>query len=184
MSYSEYYLLGETGLVDEIEMRNGHGSMPVIWDYLFQKYCTKTSKWDNWMSSYHKLRAATPRMTDGERILFALGREPVMLPKALFPVMWEALELIMPNVPDNRVNHWPAVIEWMKKERDEEVVGFGMYATSVNDNFWVVQDPDEVDEDGDGGWRSRTHKEVIHIAQGPEIRYYNPQTKETKALPL
>ena len=178
MSSSEYYLFGKDGeVIDHLELSNGHGCMPAIWGHYSE--ALGLHDWENkvsrlaYMFKFSELVQKTTREgSDVDKLLMGLSWEPIFMPAELFEPFKEGLAKVIRSCPSNHVNHWPEVIKWLEKERDQEVIGYGHYTTSVNENSWLTQpeDPDDPDVDP---WEDfeQEHKkphEVLHLELGGE----------------
>ncbi len=117
-------------------------------------------------------KRAISELSDVDRLLLALSWEPVFVSADLFEPFKEGLIKVIRNCPENHVNHWPVISKWLEEERDQKVIGYGHYTTSVNDNNWVTRPEPSDDPDADP-WegfeqRYRTPDEVLHVTLGGE----------------
>jgi hypothetical protein len=141
MSRSEGYLFGVDGqiLLAE-EYRNGWGTAPLIWDYLARKYAN-APHWLRVVERFWAPLGSPDRIEIGDaddRLLLHLTFDAVLLPRDEFVRAADIVEhRLLPTVPENYANHWPAIIGlWRRYRTDPLVLGWGLYATSVSDNPW------------------------------------------------
>ncbi|MCP0917812.1 hypothetical protein MUB04_14850 [Acinetobacter indicus] len=123
--------------------QNSHGSAPVIWNFLTQRFLNK--------SSYHLL--------DEDKELWGLSKRSDV-PKAYQQVMKMTydyavilsedipqaiadIETILKEfpLPTNRVNHWAQIAEDLQKHNTKgKYVGFGFCMTSIGDSFFYGEE--------------------------------------------
>ena len=193
MSWSEYYLFGANGeMIDKLECRNGYGCMPVVWGHYSQLLGMRDYRGHisrlAWLFQMDEMRRKAVReLSPVDRLLLALSWDGVFLPSDLFPALVEGLDRVILSCPPNHVNHWPKVIEWIERERDVEVVGYGHYTTSVNENHWRTkpEPSDDPDVDPWEGFVQRYKKpsEVLHVKLGGEGLGHVQPDGETVWLP-
>jgi hypothetical protein len=141
MSHSRYYFFGVDGAIHKaFEMGNGHGSAPVLWDYLCRKYIGPTSLWLMDMSRFWTDPDLPARMTDDDRFLLHATYDRVLVPRGEFLRLADILYRVAPD-DGKHVNHWPQIIvKLLEFAGDEAVLGMGIYATSVSDDLWQKWD--------------------------------------------
>ena len=174
MSSSEYFIFDKDGkIVDEIEMRNGHGSMPAALDYLCMKYLEPVSA--NTYGDHVSVRYAEYEDFMAIGALFAArNEEGWMTPEDIFLLdfiarsdrclvkgedfQWFANLLRFGlggcgsrGTGKGRVNHWTKVSEWLGVQPTEGTY-FGYYATSVSENPWVHRKPEPDEDATDEEW--------------------------------
>lgn len=174
MSSSEYFIFdGEGKIVDEIEMRNGHGSMPAVLDYLCLKYLEPVSA--DTYGDFVNIRYGDPSDFLCIDALFkARNTEEWMTPEDIFLldfIAWRDNCLVkgedfawFSNLlrygvggsgsrgpGKGRVNHWTKVSEWLGVQPTEGTY-FGYYATSVSENPWEGRKPEPEEGATDEEW--------------------------------
>lgn len=149
MSSSEYYLFGLDGSeLETKEARNGHGSASVIWGKLCEKYFGSSHAW---LTSDYKdgplaklfSRANANDLPEDERVCLLLTADRIVLLREYFTRAADALNRFLAGYPTNYVNHWPEIAAWLRESANrEDVLGFGVYSTSVSENPWCKFDPE------------------------------------------
>lgn len=142
MSYSRYYLFGVDGSVlEDRELRNGHGAGPVIWDHLSRSRWGGEVSW--YMGNDERFWDPTEYNTVNADLLRSTF-DGALVPREGFVAFVAALRTM--EVDPSHVNHWPAICEWISAQADNErVLGLGIYHTSVGDDPWHPWVPDEHD---------------------------------------
>jgi hypothetical protein len=142
MSHSEYYLFRQDGsLSEKTRMGNGFGSSPVLWDYLCKKYLGPTMSWLSNITRFWNEEALNQSLSTDDRFLLHMTYDQALLPRNEFR---RAAELLNPFTSKERVSHWPEIVKMLLESADdEEILGFGIYSTSVSDNLWQYEVEDE-----------------------------------------
>jgi hypothetical protein len=138
MSYSTIYSIKFSKQCEEIaELRNGHGSAPVIWDALGQKYLglrpfafTDERIWklyeDKSIPAHH-------------RAVLIMTFDHAYLKKANFKRAAQDIRKFLADFPRDPqyVNHWPKIAEILESSDVEDVQNIGIQHTSVSENQFM-----------------------------------------------
>jgi hypothetical protein len=134
MSTSDLYLLNKKGTTHLLEMRNGWGSGPVIWDYLRSKYITEPDP------SYKKTwkLAGDPRVAIHEKIALMITFDKAYVPKDKLAEAAEACRQIYAEMNSHQqVNHWLSIADGLQFAAERKLSrhcrGVVLQCTSVSD---------------------------------------------------
>lgn len=135
MSTTEIKFLKQPeGVIDVVEFRNSHGSAPVVWDLIAQKYLGLQP----FHYSFHteKLWPLWKDLTIPEhhRAVLAMTYDDTVIIKTDFKRAAEDIRKFLEDFPVNPeyVNHWPAILEIFEGNPDCDAIGF--YWTSVSED--------------------------------------------------
>ena len=126
--------------INEIEYCNSWGSLPRIWESLFDKYF-REGKWDDYLAHKNANKLVTIYNSDNypmfERIVMGLTLDYAIIYKKNFLKMAKALEEFEKDYPrkEEYVNHLPAFIEVFKQSK-ATIIGF--HLTSVCEDPWAI----------------------------------------------
>ena len=148
MSYSTLYLVPELGEIEEFEeFRNGHGSAPVVWDYLFEKYITLGPgeyRHEQYEKTWELVK--DDRLSKNEKISLVFTFDHFMCKKKDFDTLSMALRemgLIYLVKKPTYVNHLVAIADALDKmKNDPRTVATCINHTSVGD-AWEVSELNE-----------------------------------------
>lgn len=124
----------------DVELSNGHGTAPVLWDYLQQKYLPEGQSWITSCREVWKL-FDSPGVSERHKLgLLLTFDRSVLLKKHLLrsvaPLKELAAEMTGFCSAKQWVNHWPAVasfVEAMAAKKDYRMIGIAINCTSVAD---------------------------------------------------
>ena len=128
------FLKHPEGVIDVVEFRNSHGSAPVVWDLIAQKYLGLQP----FHYSFHteKLWPLWKDLTIPEhhRAVLAMTYDDTVIIKTDFKRAAEDIRKFLEDFPVNPeyVNHWPAILEIFEGIPDCDAIGF--YWTSVSED--------------------------------------------------
>jgi hypothetical protein len=142
MSYTSVMAIWPGEKVEELEeLRNSHGSAPVVWCELSRRYLGGPFAY---LFELEALTALQDRedIPDCLRAVFRMTFDLAYVLKEDFHLaakhVREFLELSPPQ--EGRANHWPRIAEIFESNPDVPAIGF--YLTSCSDNQWLVYEPD------------------------------------------
>lgn len=131
-----------------LELRNGHGWSPSIWDRLLTHH-GHTTHWINNDAGLDKLWKAIETLPEWQQAPLVLTFDTGVIPWQAFDwaaAMLSEFERRLPSNPDH-VNHVPAVAELLRTA--PEVPLIGVHGTSVSENPFDPWD-NEADDRGNG----------------------------------
>jgi hypothetical protein len=158
MSHSEMMIVQADGdMVADIELRNGHGSAPCVWDALFRKYedliypdnfgfmtPRRSGISGGWEALWAWAKGNHGQMRPWEWIALQWTYDNAVVKREDFAATAEALRrfadaLVLPN----RVCHLPAIAARLDELRRDEpgVRGVAHHHTSVSENPWITRTP-------------------------------------------
>jgi hypothetical protein len=159
VSYSTYYIFSTDGRrLSEHEMRNSHLGVTFIWDRLCRTYLDASRPWIFQVSRFWE-EDIDRTLPDDDRFLLHMTYDRALLPRSEFRRAAELLsKLVFKNEQGELRGHWPAVVQLLEDYADrEDVLGFGIYATSVSEDVWK----EPLDEEGNVEVDARKAKRVI-----------------------
>ena len=128
------FLKHPDGVIDVVEFRNSHGSAPIVWDLMAQKYLGLQP----FHYSFHteKLWPLWKDLTIPEhhRAVLAMTYDDTVIIKTDFKRAAEDIRKFLEDFPVNPEyeNHWPAILEIFKNNPECDAIGF--YWTSVSED--------------------------------------------------
>lgn len=128
------FLKHPDGVIDVLEFSNSHGSAPVVWDLMAQKYLGLQP----FHYSFHteKLWPLWKDLTIPEyhRAVLAMTYDDTVIIKTDFQRAAKDIRKFLEDFPVNPeyVNHWPAILEIFEGNPDCDAIGF--YWTSVSED--------------------------------------------------
>jgi hypothetical protein len=149
MSYSE--IKGLWPLENRIEVweefRNSHGTAPVIWDAMSQKYLGMEP-----FAYMHDRSDALWKLSDrgdiplAHRAVLAMTFDRAYVAKEDYLRAAKDIWTFLADLPPDPkyVNHWPAIARFFEGDPDCPAVGF--YWTSCGDDFWELPRSEDDDE--------------------------------------
>lgn len=115
------------------ELRNSHGSAPVIWGALCKRYLGGEFKW---LTEYEKLFKLHERLDVPAclRVVLMMTYDRAYVLKKDYQKAAKDIKefLSLAEVPSNYANHWPRIAEIFESDPDIPAIGF--YCTSVSDD--------------------------------------------------
>ena len=144
MSHSTMYGVPKKGEIRALEeYQNSHGTAPVIWGYLYDKYVPKAHSYDCWGTHNEKLWALSddPRLSRHEKICLWLTFDHCMVKTKDIPVVVEALrQLYKDTFNPEYVNHLSKLADDMEAlQKSRKFVALCFIWTSVADDIWDSQ---------------------------------------------
>lgn len=197
MSTSEYHLFASDGsLIESLEMRNGHGSLPVIWEALCELYPIRPPRDGSYPAEWNNLswmfradvngnpKSGIPDFWDldnysdpRDKLLMEATFDRYLIPVEAFDGLETALRgRVFPFVKGNlQVNHWPEVMAWVRghvKADPTRVLGLGIHGTSVCKDLWYEMKSPECAECGqeiedDGEYQ------LVDVLAAPRVTAHN-----------
>ncbi|ENU07773.1 hypothetical protein [Acinetobacter calcoaceticus] len=168
MSYTTILAIHPEEKVEELfELGNAWGSAPVIWDAIAQKYLGKS----NFMAatlgdSGAKLWAlcrdeSVPLL---HRTVHLMTMDRMFIEKKDFKQAAQDIRAFLNDFPqpENHINHWPTIAEYLETEPEIPAIGFHM--TSVSENPFYGEWDDESESYGNPDWT--TCRSVYGSIQG------------------
>ena len=133
------------------ELRNSHGSAPIIWDYFSQQYLGKKSAWlfdSNSLWPLYK-RKDIPKFL---RAVLMMTYDRAYVEKKYYAQAAKDIEefLKIAPIPHDYANHWPRILELFKSDPDIPAIGFRM--TSVSEDLFNGEWNEELEEYEDPDW--------------------------------
>lgn len=141
---------------DILELRNSHGSAPVIWDTMAQKYLglapfaysfNDEKLWPLWKDL---------SIPEHHRAVLGMTYDGVVVSKSDYERAARDIRAFLVDFPPNPeyVNHWVAIAEMFEGKPDYEGIGF--HWTSVSEDPFEGEYDEETEEYGpvnlDGKW--------------------------------
>ncbi len=153
MSYTTLYGVPEKGSLETVaEYRNGWGSAPVIWDYMWKKYLSTPERERNYESAMHPAKNLEEicalvhdgKVVDFESLCMQLTFNDAILRKEDFEKAAAALEtMFLVTNKEDRVNHLKTIATDLRdKDKWADYIGCCFRHTSVGDE-WTVYTPDD-----------------------------------------
>jgi hypothetical protein len=138
------------------EFRNSHGTATHVWDAMFNRYCQKKHEYDSWLSRGNDKEfwnlANREDIPMVHRTVFALTFDGAYIAAEHFEKAANDIERFFKDFPvkPTYVNHWPAIISFLRSKPECPAVGF--YWTSCGENFWKrsyfhKEEDGDIDED-------------------------------------
>jgi len=134
------------------ELRNSHGSAPVIWDAMCQKYLG-TKEFDY----FQRINELWPRWKDKtipfhQRAVLMMTYNRVYVSKKYYTKAASDIRLFLNDFPvDTKyVNHWPKIAELFESNPDIPAIGFHM--TSVLEDLFYGEWDEEKEEYSQPDW--------------------------------
>ncbi len=137
MSYTSIYSVKFSKSCEEIaELRNSHGSAPVVWDLLAQKYLG-TQPFQYW-SVTDRLWPLyqDKKLPAHHRAVLGLTFDRAYLDHKNFKRAAEDIRKFLSDFPPNPeyVNHWPKIADIIENAKEKNI---GFQHTSVSENLFV-----------------------------------------------
>jgi len=134
------------------ELRNSHGSAPVIWDLMCQEYLgTKEFGYDRVIDDLWPLwkRCDIPEY---RRAVLMMTYDRVYVIKADYERAAKDIRAFLKDYPPKpeRVNHWTRIAEIY--ESNPDIPAIGLYCTSVSEDPFAGTWDEEKDEEGPTDW--------------------------------
>lgn len=159
MSASILHLVRRNGDVEaDLELRNGWGTAPRIWDAIYERYYERlfgadeaTNRSRSWLSLGSADMQKFWQLADDQalpsyvRLVFALTFDGAVLYREDFLAAASALDRFDADysVVGGRVNHLSAWAAWLRRyAQDDDVTGAVLTATTVCDPWHGSQGPD------------------------------------------
>jgi hypothetical protein len=116
------------------ELHNSHGSAPVIWDAICQKYLGDSYAWLGRGAERLWPLWKDCTIPKHQRAVLFMTYDRVYVVKADYKRAAEDIRAFLRDFPQNpnRVNHWPRMIELF--ESDPDIPAIGLYCTSVSED--------------------------------------------------
>lgn len=134
------------GVVDSIEFRNSHGSAPVVWDLMAQKYLKLPPF--NYMFNTDKLWPLWKRkdIPESHRAVLGMTYDNAVIAKKDFGRAAKDLRFFLNDFYFNpeHENHWPAILNILESELDCDAIGF--HWTSVTEDPFLSDFDEDLDE--------------------------------------
>jgi hypothetical protein len=141
--------------IDIMELRNGHGSAPVIWDSMFQRYVDGNGRYweDENMDKLWPLHK-DKTIPASHRAVLMMTFDTAIVRKENFPIAAADIRSFMAEFPPNpeHVNHWPRIAEYY--ESNPDISALGIHHTSVSENPFDGEWDEEAEEYGPTDWDS------------------------------
>lgn len=141
MSYSTIYSISDAGRCTELlELRNSHGSAPVIWQKMSEKYFGTTGAYGGvgggWMERIDDLFeiAKKPSTSIVDRALIWMTADLAIIEKEHFSKAAADIRQFLKDFTfdPQYVNHWPRIAEFYDSK--PKVRRIGIQHTSVSEN--------------------------------------------------
>ncbi len=135
MSYTSIYRLwpDENRVEEAVELRNSHGSAPIVWGSIMEKYLG-VDRFS--MGNYDRLWPLwkDERLTPEQRAILLLTYDNAMLAKAHYRKCADDIDAFMRQLPtpSEYANHWPAIAEFLRGDPDCPFVGFRWTSVCCN----------------------------------------------------
>ena len=155
MSTTEIKLLKHPeGVIEEIELRNSHGSAPVVWDIMAQNYLGlppfgysfQTDKlWPLWKDL---------SIPEHQRAVLGMTYDNAVIIKTDFARAASDLKKFLQDFPVNPEyeNHWPTILEVFESNPDCDAIGF--YWTSVSEDPFLGEYNEDTEEYEPMNWKN------------------------------
>lgn len=128
-----------------LEMDNGFGTSPVIWDKFVKTYVGESA---NWMLGMEKIwdLYQDKKVPFFARAVLTMTYDRMIVLKKDYAKAAECIRQFLRAYPidENRVNHWPAIAEFF--ESDPDVYAIGLWATDSSDNLYQGDWNEEAEE--------------------------------------
>ena len=156
MSYTTVLAVHPGEKVEELfELGNAWGSAPVIWDAMAQKYLDKPHFMAaTFEDSGEKLSAlcrdeSVPLV---HRTLHLMTMDRMYIEKKDFKHAAQDIRAFLNDFPqpEDHINHWPAIADYLDTDPDVPAIGFHM--TSVSDNPFHGDWDEENEDYGSLNW--------------------------------
>jgi hypothetical protein len=151
MSYSTLYEIYKTKIIDIGEFKNGHGSGPPVWDYLWVNYLN--GRHFGWSSAASMQPlwdlAEVSRIPVHLRLCLAFTFDNAYCPMERLPELVEACERTHAAIAEFDpaiTNHWGVFADTLRKNRfPKRCLGAGLNCTSLEDSWseWLCYPPDK-----------------------------------------
>ena len=138
---------------DLMELRNSHGSAPIVWSAMCVRYLNQSSS--SWLFNSDKLwpLARNSSVPEVHRMVLAMTYDNVcILKKDYARAAKDIRQFLLDFSKENEggVNHWPAIAAMFESDPDCPAIGF--HWTSVNSDPWEGPWDEEKDEPGQFDW--------------------------------
>lgn len=137
----------------DIDLRNAFGFGPSVWGNVCQKYLGD----GNWMMQEKKLWPLwrDERLPLHQRAVLGMTYDRVYILKEDYARAAEDIRKYLADFPvdDRKINHWPAIAEYLESNPDCPAVGF--WGTSVCENPWQGEYDEELDDYGSVDWSDK-----------------------------
>lgn len=155
MSYSTLLAIYPGEKVEDIEeLRNSHGSAPIVWDAMCQRYEGSEPFRCMFDGSLNRLwpRWSDQSIPEHHRAVLMMTYDHSWVAKANYARAAADIEAWLRDfhIDAKYVNHWPHVAALLKS--DPPYPGFAIYQTSVSDNPWHGPWDDEKEAYGPPPW--------------------------------
>lgn len=168
MSYSQIMIISPGEKIEEgEELKNSHGTAPVIWNLLGQRYIapdfsffwekTIQKLWDLWKD---------PAIPLPYRAVLMFTFDRAYVSRKNFSRLAGDIDRFLTDFPEDprMVNHWPRIAEIL---RASEAPAIGLYCTSTGQNSF--EDPAIEDEEGNRiGYDWSALFEIYAALEAPE----------------
>lgn len=148
------------------ELRNSHGSAPVIWDAMMKKYIGG----EHWLTgNIDKLWKLWERcdIPIYLRAVLMMTFDRAYVIKKDYEEAAKHIRLFLNDYPpeSNKVNHWPRIAEIF--ESNPDIPAIGLYCTSVSEDPFEGEYDEEKEEYGQPDWEQcfDIYKDLESICQ-------------------
>lgn len=137
---------------DITELRNSHGSAPVVWGEMSARYlgCERFAYWQHTDKLWPLYKRQD--IPVHQRAVLTMTYDNAYVSKANYKRAAADIRAFLADFPqdENYMNHWPAIAEIFESEPEYPAIGF--HWTSVNCDPFNGEWDDELDDYGPTDW--------------------------------
>lgn len=173
MSYSTVLAIYPNEKVEDVEeLRNSHGSAPIVWDAMCQRYEGAAPFRCMWDGSLDRLwpRWKDASLPEHHRAVLMMTYDHAWVAKANYARAAADIRAWLKdfNVDAKYVNHWPRLADIF--ESDPPHPGIAIYQTSVSENPWQGEYDEEKEDYGPPPWDKahEIYEDLASLQQSPK----------------